>query len=68
MDKGAGFFKGRHNIALWYWELERFPARWHSNFDYYDEIWVPTEFVQRSLAAVSPVPVHKVTYPFYPET
>ncbi|HSY16902.1 MAG TPA: glycosyltransferase [Candidatus Acidoferrales bacterium] len=68
LDKGPGFFKGRHNIALWYWELERFPARWHSNFDYYDEIWAPTEFVRRSLAAVSPVPVYKLTYPFYPET
>ena len=67
LDRGARFFAGRHNIALWYWELERFPARWHSNFDYYDEIWVPTEFCRRSLAAVSPVPVHKMTYPFHAE-
>ena len=64
-DQGPRFFAGRYNIALWYWELEHFPARWHSNFDYYDEIWVPTDFCQRSLAAVSPVPVHKITYPFY---
>ncbi|MDR3459435.1 MAG: glycosyltransferase [Verrucomicrobiae bacterium] len=67
LDQGRRFFEGRHNIALWYWELERFPARWHSNFDYYDEIWVPTEFVRRSLAAVSPVPVYKLTYPYHPE-
>jgi len=67
LDRGTSFFNGRHNIALWYWELEHFPARWHNNFDYYDEIWVPTEFVRRSLAAVSPVPVYKMTYPFHPE-
>jgi glycosyltransferase involved in cell wall biosynthesis len=65
LDRGRRFFDGRYNIALWYWELERFPARWHSNFDYYDEIWVPTEFCRRSLAAVSPVPVYKLTYPFH---
>jgi hypothetical protein len=40
------------------------PIRWHSAFDYYDEIWVPTEFTRQSLAAVSPIPVHKITYPF----
>ncbi|HEV2694120.1 MAG TPA: glycosyltransferase [Verrucomicrobiae bacterium] len=67
LDRGTRFFERRHNIALWYWELERFPARWHCNFDYYDEIWVPTEFVRRSLAAVSPVPVYKMTYPFQGE-
>lgn len=65
LDQGPRFFAGRYNIALWYWELEHFPARWHSNFDYYDEIWVPTDFCQRALAAVSPVPVHKITYPFH---
>ena len=67
LDRGAPFFEGRHNIALWYWELEHFPARWQNNFDFYDEIWVPTEFVRRSLAAVSPVPVYKMTYPYHPE-
>jgi len=67
LDQGTRFFAGRYNIALWYWELEHFPARWHANFDYYDEIWVPTEFCRRSLAAVSPVPVHQLTYPFHPE-
>ncbi len=65
-DMGKEFFKGRHNIALWYWELERFPARWHSNFDYYDEIWAPSEFCCQALRAVSPVPIRKITYPLYP--
>ena len=39
--------------------------RWHSAFDYYDEIWVPSDFTRESIAAVSPIPVRKITYPFY---
>ena len=62
-DRGPRFFRDRYNIALWYWELEQFPARWHSNFDFYDEIWAPTDFCRDSFAAVSPVPVRKITYP-----
>ena len=64
-DMGPQFFAGRHNIGLWYWEQERFPVRWHSAFDYYDEIWVPSEFTRQSIAAVSPIPVRRITYPFY---
>jgi glycosyltransferase involved in cell wall biosynthesis len=63
-DMGPRFFAGRYNIALWYWEQEHFPIRWHAAFDYYDEIWVPTRFTQQAFAAVSPIPVHKITYPF----
>jgi len=64
-DMGRKYFAGRYNIGLWYWEQEIFPARWHSAFDYYDEIWVPTEFTRKSIASVSPVPVRKITYPLY---
>ncbi len=63
-DMGRNFFAGRFNIGLWYWEQEHFPVRWHSAFDYYDEIWVPTEFTRGAIAAVSPIPVRKITYPF----
>jgi glycosyltransferase involved in cell wall biosynthesis len=62
-DKGPRFFEDRYNIALWYWEQERFPARLHCNYDYYDEIWVPTQFCQEAIAAASPVPVKRITYP-----
>ena len=64
-DMGPRFFAGRHNIGLWYWEQEHFPVRWHSSFDYYDEIWAVTDFTRQAIAAVSPIPVRKVTYPFY---
>ncbi len=62
-DMKPRFFAGRHNVGLWYWEQEHFPTRWHSSFDYYDEVWVPTEFTRRAIAAVSPIPVRKITFP-----
>ncbi len=63
-DQGSSFFKHRYNIALWYWELEQFPPRWHSSFGYYDEIWTATSFCQKALAAVAPIPVTRIGYPF----
>lgn len=66
-DAKPGFFRDRYNIALWYWELEKFPERWHERFNYYDEIWTTTSFCQKSLSEVSPVPVVNMGYPFAPE-
>jgi len=60
---GPRFFAGHYNIGHWYWEQEHFPNRWHGSFDYYDEIWVPTEFVRKAIAAVSPIPVHTISHP-----
>ncbi len=62
-DQGPKYFKGRYNIGLWFWELEKFPARWHECFDYYDEIWTCTSFCQKSIEAVSPIPVVPIGYP-----
>ena len=64
-DMGARFFRGHYNIAIWYWELEKFPVRWHPAFDYYDEIWATTSFCHKSIAEVSPIPVTRIDYPFY---
>ena len=51
----------RYNIGFWAWELPEFPDRWLSSFEHLDEIWVPSNFVNRAIAAKSPVPV--VTIP-----
>jgi glycosyltransferase involved in cell wall biosynthesis len=61
--KGARYFQGHYNIGYWFWELSRFPSKWHSAFDYYQEIWVASAFCQESIAQVSPVPVVKMTFP-----
>jgi glycosyltransferase involved in cell wall biosynthesis len=54
---GAGFRKDRHNIGYWAWELPEFPEAWTEAFEYYDEIWCPSDFVREAVAEKSPVPV-----------
>lgn len=54
---GEGPFTGTYRIGFWAWELENFPAEWHGAFAHVDEVWVPSTFCQRAIAAVSPVPV-----------
>lgn len=49
-------FQGK-NIAYWAWELSRFPAAWQMSFDLFDEIWVPSSFVQQSVSSASTKPV-----------
>lgn len=55
-DTGAG----RYRIGLWAWELEDFPAKMHDGFSLVDEIWTPSDFATRAIAAHSPVPVRTI--------
>lgn len=57
---GETFFQDRYNIAIWAWELLRFPQRWHDRFAYYDEVWVATSFIANMLAPISPIPVIRI--------
>ena len=50
---------GRRNVGIWFWELEQFPTEYASSFSYFDEIWTASTFMQRAIAAVSPIPVHQ---------
>jgi glycosyltransferase involved in cell wall biosynthesis len=50
-------FTDTYRIGFWAWELENFPAEWHAAFGHVDEVWVPSTFCQRAIAAASPVPV-----------
>lgn len=61
---GREFFHARPTAGLWFWEVEKFPARLHPAFREVDEVWVATEFVRNALAPVSPVPVHVIPLPF----
>ncbi|MBN2144014.1 MAG: glycosyltransferase family 4 protein [Candidatus Aureabacteria bacterium] len=56
----------KYEIAIWYWELEKFPDFFYSAFSAVNEIWVNTNFVRQSLAAVSPVPVMTIPLPYSP--
>jgi glycosyltransferase involved in cell wall biosynthesis len=54
---GRETFAGRHNIGFWLWELEKFPTAWQSAFDLVDEVWAPTEYVRKTIAACTNKPV-----------
>lgn len=54
---GPEFFGGRHNIGYWAWELARFPDAWTYAFQYFDEIWAPSRFIQQAVAEKAPCPV-----------
>ncbi len=56
-ELGPGLHAGRANVAYWYWESESFPERWRDRFDYFDEVWVGSEFCRRAVADASPLPV-----------
>lgn len=53
----AAWFGVPYRIGFWAWELEAFPAAWHEAFAHVDEVWVPSSFCQKAVAAASPVPV-----------
>lgn len=63
---GVGYFQGRYNIGHWVWELSDFPDAWRRSFDYFDEVWVPTRFVQDAIARESPIPVVRIPYSIAP--
>ncbi|MSU50727.1 MAG: glycosyltransferase [Opitutus sp.] len=54
---GKNFRGGKYNIAYFAWELPEFPDAWVPSFDYYDEIWCPSDFTAAAIALKSPLPV-----------
>jgi glycosyltransferase involved in cell wall biosynthesis len=62
-EVGLPLFENRHNIGVWWWEVDVLPREWHAAFELLDEVWVGTEHVARAITPVSPVPVHTVRFP-----
>jgi glycosyltransferase involved in cell wall biosynthesis len=54
---GKAFRAGKYNIGYFAWELPEFPDTWVPSFDYYDEIWCPSDFSAAAIAMKSPLPV-----------
>ncbi len=54
---GKDFRAGKYNIGYFAWELPEFPDAWVPSFDYFDEIWCPSDFTSAAVAAKSPLPV-----------
>ncbi|MFC5401648.1 glycosyltransferase family 4 protein [Cohnella soli] len=61
-ELGEQWFAGRVNIGYWHWELPEFPALYAEGFRHLNEVWVPTEFIRRSVADKSPVPVATIPH------
>lgn len=51
---GRKFFKGRHVIGQWFWELESIPDFFIPAFRLVDELWAPTLFIKGMLEAHAP--------------
>jgi glycosyltransferase involved in cell wall biosynthesis len=56
-DVGPDFFRDRHSIGVWWWEVGRFPERFHDAFEALDEVWVGSDFVRGAIAAETEKPV-----------
>ena len=54
---GTGFRAGRYNIGYFAWELPEFPDAWLPSFDFFDEIWCPSDFTAAAVREKSPLPV-----------
>jgi glycosyltransferase involved in cell wall biosynthesis len=67
---GKDFRAGKYNIGYFAWELPDFPDAWTTAFDYFDEIWCPSDFTTAAVAAKSPIPVltmpHAIALPNAP--
>jgi len=48
-DYGSLLVKCKRRIGYWYWETENLPHGQATASNYFDEIWVATEFVRESL-------------------
>jgi glycosyltransferase involved in cell wall biosynthesis len=61
-ETGA-LFDGRYTIGLWFWEVDRFPAKLHGAFDLVDEVWAASDFVAEAVLAEATKPVLVVPLP-----
>ncbi|MCB0350830.1 MAG: glycosyltransferase [Bdellovibrionales bacterium] len=55
--RGGHYCRGRYNIGFWAWEFSEFPQKYDSVFDFIDEVWVPSTFVQKAMSRSVPIPV-----------
>ncbi|MEI6463101.1 MAG: glycosyltransferase family 4 protein [Verrucomicrobiota bacterium] len=69
---GPAFRAGKYNIGYFAWELPEFPDAWMPSFDYFDEIWCPSDFTSAAIREKAPVPVltmpHAIAFPAPTET
>jgi glycosyltransferase involved in cell wall biosynthesis len=62
-DVGDEFFRGRYSIGVWFWELARFPPRFHPALASVDEVWVASDFVREAIVRATRKPVQVIPLP-----
>lgn len=62
---GELFFKDTYVIGQWFWELEVAPSWYADAYQYVDELWAPTKFIEEMLIREAPprVPVRYMPLP-----
>ena len=62
---GDDFFKDTYVIGQWFWELETAPPWYKDAYQYVDELWAPTKFIEEMLRREAPdrVVVHHMPLP-----
>jgi glycosyltransferase involved in cell wall biosynthesis len=63
---GEPFYRHRHNIGYWVWELEEFPEQWLGAFAPYQEVWTPSTFCRDAIGSKATVPVFRIPYSVAP--
>ncbi|MBU2099449.1 MAG: glycosyltransferase, partial [Gammaproteobacteria bacterium] len=58
----SDYFDDHYRIGYWAWELPEIPQDWEKAFLHFDEIWVPSGFVQDAVAMKSPIPVVRIPH------
>lgn len=54
----------RYTIGFWAWELETFPEKFKDSSKFYNEIWVPSTFVKKSIEnVVDDKPIYVIHHP-----
>jgi glycosyltransferase involved in cell wall biosynthesis len=62
---GSYFFGGAYVIGQWFWELETAPPWYKDAYQYVDELWAPTKFIEEMLRRDAPkrVAIHHMPLP-----
>jgi glycosyltransferase involved in cell wall biosynthesis len=62
---GSDVFRERHVIGQWFWELEDTPSPYRVGYQFVNELWAPTKFIQHNVSKYAPanVEVHHMPLP-----
>lgn len=64
---GREYWDGRYQIAHYVWELPEYPAEWVKISEIFQEIWTPSNFCTKAIAAAVNRPVYTIPYVIKPE-